>query len=183
MIDNYKIAFKLSRLSHATASITAPVLRKPGTVRRVIAGQAEGPLGARRSVLANEKILPESDGDSRARWTPPGARLGDQRPVSVDALSHVADDPHVAAQLVILLVLAERLDLPAVNADVNVSDPPDFAVIPGVGVDHFDKVRVATVQPVAQARTHQRTSRVQAHDPVHPEEQVVCHYTAKVRAQ
>lgn len=175
---------KKKHQSNATSLVASLV--KLGAIGRIIASQAERASRVLRGVLPHDEFLAGSGCDSRALGASPGARLGNQRAGSIHAVRHVAHHPQMTAQLHLLLglpALAVGLALAAVHAKVDVANAPVLAVITGVRVYGLDELGVAAVQAIDQTRRYQRLGRIQANDLVHPEEQVIGHQAANVRAQ
>lgn len=151
------------RLRHAASLVAAaaPVSRTVGRDRSLV---AEGSAGVEGRVLAHRQVLARPGGDPRPRRATSRAGLGDQAAVAY-ALRHVADHPHVAAQLILVATLAVGLHLTAVDAKVDVTGATDLAVVSGVGVYHLDELGVAGVETVHQARPQERPGGIQADYP------------------
>jgi len=156
----YLLAVRHFRDATSLVAVTVPVSR---AVRRIGVEKAEGSSGVDRGVLTHLHVLSRPGGDPWTRRTSSGAGFRDQaRATIVHALRHVADCPHMAAQLIHLPVRAEGLHLAAVHAEVHVADATDLAVVSGVGVYHLDEIGVTGVQTVHQAWSDKRTRGIQA---------------------
>lgn len=119
----------------------------------MFAGVTERPPGPDRCVLSHRHVFAGPQSDSGSRRTPSRARLGHRLLAAiVDALGHVTDYPDVAAELIIRLVLAERLHFAAVHTEIHVPHATTLPVISGVRVDHLDEVCVPAVQTINISR-------------------------------